>query len=86
MPSSHEGEAGGDLGEAPGGAVGLLARTGAANDVDGLAPACRDIQLAGLDRQDLTWVGLAAPVWLTEDEHPLRVKLTPVPGFTFRAL
>ena len=27
-----------------------------------------------------------AAVSLTEDEHPLRVKLTPVPGFTFQAL
>jgi hypothetical protein len=27
-----------------------------------------------------------AAVSLTADEHPLRVKLTPVPGFTFQAL
>jgi len=31
-------------------------------------------------------VPFVAAVSLTEDEHPLRVKLTPVPGFTFRAL
>ena len=30
-------------------------------------------------------VPFVAAVSLTEDEHPLRVKLTPVPGFTFRA-
>ena len=29
-------------------------------------------------------VPFVAAVSLTEDEHPLRVKLTPVPGFTFR--
>lgn len=31
-------------------------------------------------------VPFVAAVSLTEDEHPLRVKLTPVPGFTFQAL
>ena len=31
-------------------------------------------------------VPFVAAVSLTEDEHPLRVKLTPVSGFTFRAL
>jgi hypothetical protein len=31
-------------------------------------------------------VPFVAAVSLTEDEHPLRVKLTPVRGFTFRAL
>ena len=30
-------------------------------------------------------VPFVAAVSLTEDEHPLRVKLTPVPGVTFRA-
>jgi transposase-like protein len=31
-------------------------------------------------------VPFVAAVSLTEDQHPLRVKLTPVPGFTFQAL
>ncbi len=31
-------------------------------------------------------VPFVAAVLLTEDEHPLRVKLSPVAGFTFRAL
>ena len=31
-------------------------------------------------------VPFVAAISLTEDEHPLRVKLSPVPGFTFRAL
>ena len=31
-------------------------------------------------------IPFVAAVSLTEDEHPLRVRLTPVPGFTFQAL